>query len=119
MKNILITLLLAATAVAETPKQETTKADNTKRNATDQATAEDQGGSVADREVTKKIRHSLVKTDGLSTMAKNVKIITMGGNVTLRGPVKSDAEKITIASLAEKVAGKGKVVNQLEVKKSE
>jgi len=47
--------------------------------------------------------------------AQNVKIITLDGVVTLRGPVKSQEEKQRIASAAEKVAGRGKVQDYLEI----
>lgn len=117
MKNILIVLLLASTAFAQTPNQKAMQPDNTRRNADEKITAENQGGSAADREMTKNIRREIVKTDSLSAMAKNVKVITIDGKVTLRGPVHSDQEKTMIGSLAENVAGKGKVTNQLEVKK--
>ncbi len=94
-------------------------ADNSRRNARDRTndtlTSGDQGNSESDRSVTQKIRQSLVATD-LSTMAKNVKIITLAGKVTLRGPVPSDSEKTTIASLAQAAAGEGNVANELEVK---
>ena len=50
--------------------------------------------------------------------ATNVKIITANGVVTLRGPVNTAAEKAKIGELAKKNAGKAKVDNQLEVKKS-
>jgi len=48
--------------------------------------------------------------------AKNVKIITAGGQVTLRGPVNSAEEKMKIEALAKTAAGDAKVDNQLEVK---
>jgi hyperosmotically inducible protein len=47
-----------------------------------------------------------------------VKIITANGMVTLRGPVKSDAEKAKIVELARSTAGNAKIDNQLEVKAS-
>ena len=56
--------------------------------------------------------------DSLSMMAKNVKIITGDGTVTLRGPVKSAAEKAKIGQLAEDAAQGTKIDNQLEVKAS-
>ncbi len=59
-----------------------------------------------------------MKDDSLSMMAKNVKIITADGVVTLRGPVKNAAEKETVARLAEANAGGAKVMNHLEVKAS-
>lgn len=119
MKNTLIILLLASTAVAQTPDSQAPKPDNTRKNAAEQTTAENQGGSPEDREITKNIRRSIVKTDALSSMAKNIKVITINKNVTLRGPVRSEQEKATIGSLAEQAAGQGKVANHLEVKKSE
>ncbi len=120
MKNALIILLIAASAaVAQTPATQPVKPDNTKKNATKQVTAEDQGGSAADLEVTKNIRRSIMKTESLSALAKNIKVITIDGKVTLRGPVHTEQEKTAIASLAEKTAGKGKVTNHLEVKKAQ
>jgi hyperosmotically inducible protein len=50
--------------------------------------------------------------------ATNVKIITVDGKVTLRGPVKTAAEKTRIGQIATKEAGKATVDNQLEVKES-
>ncbi|XHR29673.1 MAG: BON domain-containing protein [Chthoniobacteraceae bacterium] len=118
MKNILIVLLVVASSVlAQAENQQPTKPDNTKKNATEQLTAEEQGGSEADREITKNIRREIVKNDSLSMTAKNIKVITIDGKVTLRGPVHSEQEKTAIASIAEKAAGKEKVANHLEIKK--
>jgi len=94
-------------------------ADNTKKNERDQGTSAltpgDQGESEADRTITQKIRQGVVKDDSLSMTAKNIKIITQNGVVTLRGPVKSDKEKSDIAALAQRVEGTKQVVNQLEI----
>jgi len=57
-----------------------------------------------------------MKDDSLSFTAKNVKIITVDGKVTLRGPVKSEAERSAIEAAARRVAGAAQVDNQLEVK---
>jgi osmotically-inducible protein OsmY len=96
------------------------KADNTERNVRDRndktLTPMDQGGSAADRDVTAAIRKAIVDNDALSTNAQNVKIVTVGGVVTLRGPVETSAEKATVASTAEKIKGVKHVDNQLEVK---
>ncbi|HET9956632.1 MAG TPA: BON domain-containing protein [Polyangiaceae bacterium] len=54
--------------------------------------------------------------NSLSVLAKNVKIITAGGKVTLRGPVKTQDERSAIQAAAQKVAGVTQVDNQLEVK---
>jgi osmotically-inducible protein OsmY len=58
-----------------------------------------------------------VADDSLSTTAHNVKIITVDGVVTLRGPVNNDQEKAKIADAAKKIAGVKQVDNQLEVVK--
>jgi hyperosmotically inducible protein len=94
-------------------------ADNSGKNVRDRdsrtLTPMDQGGSEADRTITQEIRKLVVADDELSTNAKNVKIITVDGVVTLRGPVKSTAEKTKIASVSAKAAGVKRVENELEV----
>lgn len=57
-----------------------------------------------------------MKDDSLTMTAKNVKIITADGKVTLHGPVNSAEEKMKIEKLAKTVAGDAKVDNQLEIK---
>lgn len=93
-------------------------ADNTDKNERDRNAAAltpgDQGGSVADRTVTQQVRQGVMDDDALSTTGKNVKIITVDGVVTLRGPVKTAQEKATIASIAQRVSGVKRVDNQLE-----
>jgi len=59
-----------------------------------------------------------MKDSGLSMTAKNIKIITASGQVTLRGPVKTAEEKARIDQLAKSAAGGAKIDNQLEVKGS-
>ena len=98
-----------------------TDVDNTRQNVRDRndatLTPGDQGNSPADLEITQKIRKALViDTSGYSVTAKNIKIITVNGKVTLRGPVKTDAEKAGIVTLAKSVAGDANVEDQLEVK---
>jgi hyperosmotically inducible protein len=94
-------------------------ADNSGRNQRDAdgATVQptDQSNSKADLEITQAVRKAVTSDDSLSTNAQNVKIVTTGGVVTLRGPVKNDAEKNSIATKAKSVAGVSRVDNQLEV----
>ena len=52
----------------------------------------------------------------MSVDAKNAKIITKDGHVTLRGPVNSTEEKRLIGEIAERIAGARNVDNQLEAK---
>jgi hyperosmotically inducible periplasmic protein len=95
------------------------EADNTGKNVRDRddkaLTATDQGGSAADRDLTAAIRRAIVADDSLSTNAHNVKIVTVDGVVTLRGPVKSASEKAAVVARAEKAQGVKRVDNQLEV----
>lgn len=101
------------------PESTSASADNTKRNERDRAgetlTPFDQGENESDRAISQQVRQSVVKNDALSMTAKNVKIITVGGVVTLRGPVKSAEEKTTIEGIAKQVHQVSRVDNQLEI----
>ena len=93
--------------------------DNSGRNVRDRddqnKTTGDQSENEADRTITQNIRRAVTADDSLSTNAKNVKIITNNGTVTLLGPVKSQKEKAEIEAKAKQVAGVKSVDNQLEV----
>ena len=128
MKRTVLTALclsaFALSAIAEdSPNATPTPADNSGRNVRDRSgdtkTSGDQSESSSDIKITAAIRRAVVADDSLSMTAKNVKIITADGVVTLRGPVKTAAEKATIAKLAAANAGDAKVMNHLEVKASE
>jgi osmotically-inducible protein OsmY len=113
--------LFSATCLLLTSCENRTHApDNTARNARDRnthaVTAGDQAENEADRTVTMQIRRTLMEDDSLSTNGKNVKIITINGVVTLRGPVNSDREKNEIGRKAREVTGVKNIDNQLEVK---
>ena len=85
----------------------------------DSVTAEQQSNSPGDINITKEIRRSVERNNNLSEMAKNVKIITVNGAVTLRGPVKTLGEKTSIEQMARKVAGVNRVHDQLDVKNNQ
>ena len=110
-----------APLVSPTPADDPKVApDNTKKNQRDQKdalTPMDQGNNQSDLDITTKIRQAVMEDDSLSFTAKNVKIITVKGKVTLRGPVNSAKERAAIDAVAKRIAGAGKVDNQLEVKK--
>lgn len=93
--------------------------DNSGRNVRDRTdatrTAGDQSESEADRTITQSLRKAITDDDSLSTNGKNVKVVTIDGNVTLRGPVKSEKEKADIGAKAKQIAGVKKVHNQLEI----
>lgn len=88
---------------------------NVRDRAPDAMTAGEQSNAKSDVELTRQIRRAVVKDDSLSMQAHNVKIVVSNGAVTLRGPVKTEQEKVAIANKAQAIAGPNKVDNQLEV----
>jgi hyperosmotically inducible protein len=96
-----------------------TPADNTKVNTRDRAktavTADQQKENAGDRELSQKIRRALVKDKTLSSYAHNVKVVAQGGQVTLKGPVRTEEEKRSVEAKATEVAGAGKVTNELSI----
>ena len=120
MKFTVLTLLSTA-AIAGSGWSQDTHADNTGKNTRDRddqsQTATDQSNDPADIKITADIRKMVVNDGSLSMMAKNVKIITTDGVVTLRGPVETQKEKAAIESHA-KHAGAKKITNELEIKNS-
>ena len=96
-----------------------TQADNTAQNKVDQTGTipepMDQGTSEADMTITTVLRKAITSDESLSMNAKNVKIITRDGVVTLRGPVESTAERAAIEAAANAVSGVRRVDSYLEV----
>lgn len=107
----------ASSRNAEAPVQPDNTGVNTRDVNSENPTAADQSETPADRDMTQRIRQAVVADDSLSIGAQNVKIITIAGRVTLRGPVSTDAEKMTIERKAIEIAGATKVDNQIEVKR--
>ena len=109
-----------ASAQEPTTQQASPAADNTKVNERDRSqnepTADQQKDNRSDRDITQQIRQSIMKDKSLSTYAHNVKIITQNGQVTLKGPVRSEDEKKTVEAKATEVAGENKVTSQLDIK---
>lgn len=100
-------------ALAQTSPQ---SPDNSRENQNHAKTADSQPNAAADRATTAKVRKAIVGDKGLSTYAHNVKIIAMNGQVTLKGPVKSEEEKQQIASDVTAVVSADSLTNQLTVK---
>ena len=96
-------------------------ADSTGKNARDKSgetlTPMDQSSDQQDLDKTQKIRKALVEDASLSTNAKNIKVITVNGTVTLRGPVDSAEERNKIVTKAKPIAG-GQLKNELEIQSS-
>jgi hyperosmotically inducible protein len=121
IRNAISTFILGALIASGQSTDPSVKPDNTKLNQRDrdasEATADQQKMNPADRELTRKIRHSVMADKSLSTYAHNVKIISQDGHVTLKGPVRSEDEKRSILSKATAEAGgSDKVTDQLSVK---
>jgi hyperosmotically inducible periplasmic protein len=126
MKSIIVLLLSMVLIVGcskdrseDKQVSQTAEPDNSGRNVRDRSgdtkTPGDQSENEADRTITQNIRQAITADDSFSTNAKNVKIITNDGTVTLRGPVKSEKEKAEIEAKAKQVAGVKRVDNQLEI----
>jgi len=127
MRTILVIALLGAVSCdrpdADTPSNDAKSAaaapDNTKVNERDRDDATktpfDQAENKEDVQITAHIRQEVIGTDGLSSSARNVKIITADGVVTLRGPVDSASEKVSIAAIAKRTEGVKNVIDEIEV----
>lgn len=113
-----ISLGAPLTLTAQQPDtiRKTVAADNTGRNKDHQVTAQSQSNTKSDIAITKAVRRAVTRDTALSTYAHNVKVITVGGQVTLMGPVRSTAEKSAIEAKAKATTGVVAVVNHLTIK---
>jgi hyperosmotically inducible protein len=123
MKRTLINLACLGTfSVTAIAADDKSKSDNTAINERDRSsdtkTSGDQSNSPADLKITQAIRRALMDDGELSVTAKNIKVITTNGQVTLRGPVNSAQEKKKISQIARWAAGGAQIVDQLDVKQS-
>jgi hyperosmotically inducible periplasmic protein len=121
-QTLLVLACLSTVSLAAVAADDKTKPDNTAINERDRSnetqTSGDQSNSSADLKITQAIRQALMKDGELSMTAKNIKVITDNGQVTLRGPVNNAQEKAKIDQLAKSAAGGAKIVDQLDVKGS-
>lgn len=125
MKSAIAIVIAAALAASvgcrktEAEKSyEPVAADNTQNNERDKngtVLPTDQSENAADREITAKVRKDVVADDNLGMKAKNVKIVTRDGHVTLRGVVEKPAERELVASYAMHAPGVRGVDNQIEI----
>lgn len=96
-----------------------THGDNTKMNVRDRSskelTADQQTYNSTDTDITRRIRQDLVSEDSFSVYAQNVKIITLNGKVTIKGPVRSAQEQTTIMKYARLAAGPLNVIDEMSV----
>lgn len=119
----IVLLLLSCGTLAlaqDSAGQSAPASDNTKMNQRDrnpnELTADQQQNNLSDRDLTQQVRKAIEADKDLSTYAHNVKVIAQNGQVTLKGPVRSEEEKRAVEAKAREVAGKGKVTSELTVK---
>lgn len=93
--------------------------DNTKINVRDRhgdtITPFDQNENSYDRNITQEIRKRIMDDDALSTNAKNLKVMTIDGVVTLRGPVDNPQEKDAVIKKITTVGGVKGINNEIDV----
>jgi osmotically-inducible protein OsmY len=65
----------------------------------------------SDNEITRKIKQDLSRNKSLSSYARSVKVMAVGDQVMLRGPVRSESERKTVLACAKKYAGENNVVD--------
>jgi sporulation protein YlmC with PRC-barrel domain len=82
----------------------------------DKLTAQDQSNAPGDLDATAKIRRKIVSRDDLSFAAKNIRVITVDGKVTLAGQVTDEREMETILKVARDEMGGAAITNKLSVK---
>ena len=117
-------IIVSGTAQAEQDSSIYLAADsaleNTERNVRDKhdsyLTPEDQKENESDINITANIRKAVVADKSLSVNARNAKIITRNGIVTLRGPVESETESMKLQYITLQTPGAVQVDNQLEIK---
>jgi osmotically-inducible protein OsmY len=93
-----------------------TAPDNSKQNKNHAQTADNQTNAKSDRLMTANARKAIMADKDLSTYAHNVKVVTVNGAVTLKGPVKSEEEKQKVAADVSGVVSADKITNELTVK---
>jgi hyperosmotically inducible periplasmic protein len=115
--RMLLPALLCGSWVVAYGQQPDNTAVNKRDRDRSEPTADQQKSNVSDRDLTKRIRQSIMGDKSLSTYAHNVKVISQNGVVTIKGPVRSEEEKRAIEAKAMDVVGSGgKVNNELSVK---
>jgi hyperosmotically inducible periplasmic protein len=103
----------------ETAPPEPRDADNTGLNVRDRTEAAvtpgDQSGAEADLELVRQVRQAIALNEQFSVLAENITIVAANGQVTLRGPVRTEAERDQIVEMVRGHPGVTTVDNQLQV----
>jgi hyperosmotically inducible protein len=99
---------------AATSSPNNTASDKREKNA-DISTPIRHSRRKGDIDLGARIRREINKDHALSMTAKNIKIVAIGGHVTLRGPVKTEQAKSEIEARAAAIAGSANIDDQLKV----
>src|SRR5947207_5814647 len=94
------------------------QSDNTRVNKDSSPTADQQKETKGDRDLTAKIRKAISNDKSLSTYAHNVKIIVQNGEVTLKGPVRTEQERQVIQAKANGLASASVIHNEMTIAES-
>lgn len=126
-KSLFLTALLSLgfnySMIAATPTPQNTKPDNSVINERDrrpeEMTALNQSPARTDVELTRLIRQDLMRHSELSSNAHNIKVITVNGVVTLKGPVKNLQEMKIVDEIARGEAGVRNAINEMQTTSAE
>ena len=105
--------------IGESPRSRAQQcADNSKQNRgqSHEQTADKQPDAKGDRMTAARVRKAIIADKGLSMYAHNVKVIVRGGQLTLKGPVRTEEEKQRVAADAATAVSANSIRNQLTVK---
>ena len=102
-------------ASADNANPDRPRTNDAEDNTTTRKTAQDQSNNLGDVSVSTNIRQRLVADEDLSFTAKNIRVITTEGKVTLAGQVGSQEELDRILEIARDEAGPDMVTNRITV----
>jgi len=106
-----ISILMCATSALYAQAQPDNTAVNQRDRNTSEPTADQQKMNATDQQLSASIRKQIMEDKSLSTDAHNIKIISQNGEVTLKGPVKSEDERRSVLAKARANAGDDKKVH--------
>ncbi len=79
--------------------------------------AAEEGNDKSDLRIARALREAINDDKVLASLGQNIRIESRNGEVTLRGPVNNDAQRLRLAQLALNTAGVTGVNNELDVKR--
>jgi osmotically-inducible protein OsmY len=122
--SILVAVALLALSCRRSPTVSTTETTGATVPAADNAKLDQKDKSGApppnwedrfDVETTQRIRNALLNNGSLSPEGQNVRVETLDGVITLRGPVRNLTERHAIEEIARQQAGVNRIDNEMDV----